>query len=114
MRKTTKTTVAIAALAASLATASVAYAQDTGKPGTGGAMMNNGMMDNQKGNMNGGMMGQGGNSGTMNQGDMSGMMNMMGQMSRMMETCNNMMQMAMNNPGKNPSSGNPPAAPAKP
>jgi hypothetical protein len=50
----------------------------------------------------------------MNQGDMSGMMNMMGQMSRMMETCNNMMQMAMNNPGKKPLSGNPPAAPAKP
>lgn len=114
MYRITKTTAAVAALAAGLATASIAYAQDTGKPGSGGAVMNNGMMDNQKGNMNGGMMGQGGNPGTMNQGDMSGMMNMMGQMSRMMETCNNMMQMAMNNSGKNPPDGKSSAAPAKP
>jgi len=57
--------------------------------------------------MNNGMMGRSADSGTMNSGNMSDMMNMMGQM---METCNKMMQMAMDNSWKDPSGGKPPAA----
>lgn len=74
MRKSTKI-LAAAAMIAGLAIAPTLFAQSLGNAGERRPMMENGMM------------GQG------------GMMNMMGRMSRMMESCNTMMQSMMNDRG---------------
>ncbi len=79
MRKHLKTTFAIAALASGLLATATVMAHESGSRKSG--MMGQGMMDQ------GQMMG-------------SGMMNMMGQMSQMMETCNEMMQSRMDGHGK--------------
>ena len=84
MRKHLKTTFAIAALASGLLATATVMAHESGSPKSammGHGMMGQGMMDQSQ------MMG-------------SGMMNMMGQMSRMMETCNEMMQSGMDGHGK--------------
>ncbi len=79
LRKHLKTTFAIAALASGLLATATVMAHESGSPKSG--IMGQGMMDQ------GQMMG-------------SGMMNMMGQMSQMMETCNEMMQSRMDGHGK--------------
>ncbi len=83
MKLNMKTLAVTSALVIGLGGAPLVYAHGTG--GSQGSMMGQGMMGQ------GGMM-QGGQGGQMGQG---GMMNMMGQMSQMMETCNKLMQGAM-------------------
>ncbi len=84
MRKHLKTTFAIAALASGLLATATVLAHESGSQKSsmmGHEMMGQGMMDQSQ------MMG-------------GGMMNMMGQMSRMMETCNEMMQSGMGGHGE--------------
>ena len=85
MKLNMKTLAVASALVIGLGAAPLVYAHDTG--GSQGSMMGQGMMGQ------GGMM-QGGQGGQMGQG---GMMNMMGQVSQMMATCNQMMQKMMEN-----------------
>ena len=89
MRKHLKTTFAIAALAIGLLATATVMAHESESPKN--SMMGQGMMG--QGMMGQGMMGQ-------NQMMGGGMMNMMGQMSQMMETCNEMMQSRMDGHGK--------------
>lgn len=82
MRPNLKSLVAASALVAGLVAAPALYAQD--EPAASQPPM-----------MGQGMMGQGG----MMQGGQGGMMTMMGQMSEMMSTCNEMMKGMMANRG---------------
>lgn len=75
MPKSTKIFAAIATIIAGLAIAPALFAQDSGNRGEHTPMMENGMMDRDV------------------------MMGMMGQMSRMMESCNTMMQSMMDDRG---------------
>ena len=93
MKNRLKTLAAAAALIAGITSAPAAYAHETSKPPTS-------TMDQ------GGMMGPGGHGGQMGQGGQGGQME---QMSRMMATCNTMMQAMMQhhqeksqNPGQAP------------
>jgi hypothetical protein len=74
MRKLTKSILPTAILVAGIIAAPALYAQSD--RGASGSMMGHGMMDDNNRSDGGGMM---------------GMMKMMGQMSRMMDHCNNMM-----------------------
>jgi hypothetical protein len=74
MRKLTKAILPTAILVAGIIAAPALYAQSD--HGSSGSMMGHGMMDDNNRSDGGGMM---------------GMMRMMGQMSRMMDHCNNMM-----------------------
>ncbi|MBI2320420.1 MAG: hypothetical protein HYY28_10420 [Betaproteobacteria bacterium] len=94
------TTAVLAALAGGFAL--YAYADSPNSRSSGGMMQGGqGGMPNMMGQMtpnsrsSGGMM-QGGQGGMPN---MMGMMNMMGQMSQMMESCNNMMKEMPQHPG---------------
>ncbi len=81
MRKSLKTLIVASVLAAGVAVAPTLSAHETQNPQ--GPTMGQGMMGH------GGMMGPGGMMGH------GGMTNMMGQMSQMMETCNKLMQGAV-------------------
>ncbi len=93
MPKSTQVFAAGAAIIAALTVATAIYAQEPGSAGVRRPMMENGMM------------GQG------------GMMNMMQQMSRMMESCNTMMQSMMQDRGSRApddrGQGTPPAPDSK-